>query len=90
MKLRVMDGFRNGLPVLAHAVSARGYRQFEIDGMMAEFSTSTQFSSELSEMILKITNGDISKQNIIDKSLDSFSFINVLNRMKKYFCYEKR
>ena len=57
---------------------------------MAEFTTSTQFSSELSEMILKITNGDISKQNIIDKSLDSFSFINVLNRMKKYFCYEKR
>ena len=90
MKLRVMDGFRNGLPVLTHAVSARGYRQFEKEGMMAEFTTSTRFSSELSEMILKITNGDISKQNIIDKSLDSFSFINVLNRMKKYFCYEKR
>ena len=90
MKLRVMDGFRNGLPVLTHAVSARGYRQFEKEGMMAEFTTSTQYSSELSEMILKITNGDISKQNIIDKSLDSFSFINVLNRMKKYFCYEKR
>ena len=52
---------------------------------MAEFTTSTQFSSELSEMILKITNGDISKQNIIDKSLDSFSFISVLNRMKKIF-----
>lgn len=90
MKLRVMDGFRNGLPVLTHAVSARGYRQFEKEGMMAEFTTSTQFSSELSDMIVKITNGDITKQNIIDKSLDSFSFINVLNRMKKYFCYEKR
>lgn len=29
MKLRVMDGLRNGLPVLAHEVSARGYRDFE-------------------------------------------------------------
>lgn len=85
MKLRVMDGFRNGLPVLAHAVSARGYRQFEIDGMMAEFSTSTQFLLELSDMILKITNGDITKQKIVEKSKDCFSFINVLNRMKKVF-----
>ena len=52
MKLRMMDGFRNGLPVLAHAVSARGYRQFEKDGVMAEFSTSTQFTSELSDMMV--------------------------------------
>lgn len=85
MKLRVMDGFRNGLPVLAHAVSARGYRQFEKEGMMAEFTTSAQFSSELSDMIVKITNGDITKQNIMEKSLDNFSFISVLNRMKKIF-----
>lgn len=85
MKLRMMDGFRNGLPVLAHAVSARGYRQFEKDGVMAEFSTSTQFTSELSDMIVKITNGDITKQKIMEKSKDCFSFINVLNRMKKVF-----
>ena len=52
---------------------------------MAEFTTSAQFSSELSDMIVKITNGDISKQNIIEKSKDCFSFINVLNRMKKVF-----
>ena len=85
MKLRVMDGFRNGLPVLTHAVSARGYRQFKKEGMMAEFTTSAQFSSELSDMIVKITNGDITKQNIMEKSLDNFSFISVLNRMKKIF-----
>ena len=85
MKLRMMDGFRNGLPVLAHAVSARGYRQFEKDGVMAEFSTSTQFTSELSDMIVKITNGDITKQKIMEKSKDCFSFINVLNRMKNVF-----
>lgn len=85
MKLRVMDGFRNGLPVLAHAVSARGYRQFEKEGMMAEFTTPTQFSIELSDMIVKITNGDITKQGIIEKSSDCFSFANVLNRMTKVF-----
>lgn len=85
MKLRVMDGFRNGLPVLAHAVSARGYRQFEKDGIMAEFNNSAQFAIELSKLLKKITNGDITKQGIIEKSSDCFSFANVLNRMTKVF-----
>lgn len=85
MKLRVMDGFRNGLPVLAHAVSARGYRQFEKDGIMAEFNNSAQFAIELSKLLKKITNGDITKQGIIEKSSDCFSFANVLNRMSKVF-----
>ena len=83
MKLRMMDGFRNGLPVLAHAVSARGYRQFEKDGVMAEFISPNQFKTELSELLEKITNGEISKQGIIEKSLDCFSFTNILKRMKK-------
>lgn len=83
LKLRVMDGFRNGLPVLAHAVSARGYRQFEKDGVMAEFTSSDQFKTELSEMLEKITNGEITKQGIIEKSLDCFSFTNILKRMEK-------
>lgn len=83
MKLRVMDGFRNGLPVLAHAVSARGYRQFEKDGVMAEFTSSNQFKTELSEILEKITNGEITKQCIIEKSLDCFSFTNILKRMEK-------
>ena len=83
MKLRMMDGFRNGLPVLAHAVSARGYRQFEKDGVMAEFTSSNQFKTELSEILEKITNGEITKQCIIEKSLDCFSFTNILKRMEK-------
>lgn len=83
MKLRMMDGFRNGLPVLAHAVSARGYRQFEKDGVMAEFTSSNQFKTELSEILEKITNGEITKQGIIEKSLDCFSFTNILKRMEK-------
>ena len=28
IKLRIMDGLRNGLPVISHAVSARGYAPF--------------------------------------------------------------
>ena len=31
----------------------------------------------------KITNGEITKQGIIEKSLDCFSFTNILKRMKK-------
>ena len=42
-------------------------------------------TSELSDMIVKITNGDITKQKIMEKTKDCFSFINVLNRMKKVF-----
>lgn len=29
LKLRIMDGLKAGLPVLTHAVSARGYEVFE-------------------------------------------------------------
>ena len=51
MKLRVMDGFRNGLPVLAHTVSARGYRNFEKCGMMWEFGTAEEFLKNLQSLI---------------------------------------
>lgn len=85
MKLRVMDGFRNGLPVLVHAVSARGYRNFEKCCMMWEFGTADEFSKRLSELINSIKREDFTKQDIIEKSMKYFCFDNVLKRFKRIF-----
>lgn len=82
MKLRMMDGFRNGLPVLAHSVSARGYREFERKGMMWEFETAEEFEEYLYEMQRTISSGVLDKKDIISFSLEYFSFSSVAKRMK--------
>ena len=82
MKLRVMDGFRNGLPVLAHSVSARGYREFENKGMMWEFDTPDEFGNRLKEVISAIGNQEINKNIIQDEAREFFSFRSALERIK--------
>ena len=50
IKLRVMDGLRNGLPVLAHAVSARGYAPFQ-DTVLFSYSDRDSFRSALESLL---------------------------------------
>lgn len=85
MKLRMMDGFRNGLPVLAHAVSARGYREFERMGMMWEFETAEKFGKELHEVIGQILQDKLSKIAIAEEAYRLFSFKNSVERIKNMF-----
>lgn len=83
MKLRMMDGFRNGLPVLAHAVSARGYRKFERKGMMWEFKTAEEFGKELNEVFDGIQHGEITKNDIMQESSRYFNFENMVDKTKQ-------
>lgn len=80
MKLRVMDGFRNGLPVLAHAVSARGYRQFEKEGMMWEFETAEEFLKGLTSILNNICSNSLKKNLIVSYSYNCFSFCQSVKR----------
>jgi glycosyltransferase involved in cell wall biosynthesis len=50
IKLRVMDGLRNGLPVLAHAVSARGYAPF-LGSAMFSYSDTDSFRAALESLL---------------------------------------
>lgn len=83
MKLRVMDGFRNGLPVLAHAVSARGYREFEEKGFMREFATADDFESGLRQIADDIRQGRVTKALVADEAKRVFSFGNAVERIRK-------
>ena len=83
MKLRVMDGFRNGLPVLAHTVSARGYRNFEKSGMMWEFGTAEEFLKNLQLLIQDIKQEKITREMIKNEACRMFAFGQAVERMKK-------
>ena len=50
IKLRVMDGLRQGLPVLAHKVSARGYEAFR-DVSLFDYEDKETFQTALQNML---------------------------------------
>jgi hypothetical protein len=55
IKVRVLDGLRQGLPVLAHKVSAQGYEPFIEAGVMKVFETPQEFIAayrDLRQLIL--------------------------------------
>lgn len=82
MKLRVMDGFRNGLPVIAHRVSARGYREFEKLGMMWEFETAEEFGECLGMLLKGIQKRAILREKIMYEACRMFAFEQAVSRMK--------
>lgn len=83
MKLRVMDGFHNGLPVLAHSVSARGYREFEKYGMMWEFDTVDGFRQSVRQVLQDVKDEKVSREQIQEKACHMFAFGQAVERMKK-------
>lgn len=50
LKLRLMDGLRNGLPVLTHKVSARGYGLFEGQPFFKTYSDEAQFREGMGQL----------------------------------------
>lgn len=81
MKLRVMDGLRNGMPVLTHSISARGYSTFVREGVMEEFMDKKQFSESVDKIIAGIKKGRITKEKIIDVAVRTFSFETALQKL---------
>lgn len=82
MKLRVMDGLRYGIPVIAHTSSARGYDTMIDAGCVFAFTNQEEFSAQLSTIIGKIQNGSINRPLIRQKYEEVFSFQAGLERMK--------
>lgn len=83
LKLRVMDGLKNGLPVITHICSARGFDAFVGEPVFKIFSTSGEFKKGVFELITLCKSGDFNKcliQNIYKKH---FSFESGLERVKK-------
>lgn len=74
IKVRITDGFRNGIPVISHRVSARGYDDFVKHGWMFVFNTSDEFAvclKQYRETRNKINNREIEEYYFNNYSLDA-------------------
>ncbi len=83
MKLRVIDGLRCGLPVIAHKVSARGYTHFIENGMMRQFESPEEFKNCLEVIVDNIKSGKTDRNNIKKEAEKFFCFDSAIERMNK-------
>ena len=82
LKLRVMDGLRQGLPVLVHSVSARGYDTFFNKPYFRVYNDRQSFDDGLSCLLDYCKNGVDSAQ-IQKDYYKTYSFEAGCERMKK-------
>lgn len=79
VKLRIMDGLKLGLPVIAHTVSVNGYESIEKGGCLFGYSDSETFERSLQ----KISLSSFSRIYIYETYQSYFSFESGLTRLRK-------
>lgn len=84
MKLRVIDGLRCGLPVIAHKVSARGYTHFIENGMMRQFESSEEFKNCLEVIVENIKSGKTDRNKIKKEAEMFFCFDSAIEKMNNF------
>lgn len=83
MKLRIIDGLRCGLPVIAHKVSARGYTYFMKNGIVGQFDSPEEFKDCLEKTLTDIKSERIDRYKIKGEAENFFCFDSAMNRVKK-------
>ena len=81
LKLRVMDGLRQGLPVIAHKVSARGYDPFFDKDFFAVYDDLDSFVDGMKKLTQLDYNIQL-KQHIQEEYNKLFGFEQGTERMK--------
>jgi glycosyltransferase involved in cell wall biosynthesis len=84
LKLRVMDGLKAGLPVIAHQVSARGYSVFKTEGILWSFENGEDFGACIHEVIKKLADGRLPKCAIQEYAALQFSFETKTSMLKDF------
>lgn len=77
LKLRMMDGLKNGMPVLAHAVSARGYEPF-VGRDVHSYDTPETFRTALQELL----SAPVDAESVVRHYQEAFSFEAGLARLQ--------
>ena len=80
LKLRVLDGLKNGLLVVTHKVSARGYDEFVSQKCMFCYDDEQSFI----EALKNVVESNYSKNDILKLYDGMFSFKSGVNRLNKY------
>jgi len=83
LKLRVMDGLKVGLPVLTHAVSARGYDEFKKTNCLFVYENKDSFMNNLDIVLAEKQKGNLDKEKIINLYNSFFSFESGVKRLKE-------
>lgn len=82
IKIRVSDGLRNGIPVIAHTTSSRGYSEFIKLGYLYSFNTPSEFANRLFELINKIKHNKILSSDIQNAYRSICSLTNVIEKIE--------
>lgn len=89
LKLRVMDGLKAGLPVLTHAVSARGYDEFKKANCLFVYSDKSSFSMGLKELLQAMEKGSLDNTSIKNTYKSIFSFEAGVQRLREILTENK-
>jgi glycosyltransferase involved in cell wall biosynthesis len=89
LKLRVMDGLKAGLPVLTHAVSARGYDEFSMANCMFIYDNKETFKVSLENLLKEIRRGNLDSNTIKTIYKSVFSFEAGVKRLKNILSQNK-
>lgn len=84
LKLRIMDGLKWGLPVVTHAVSARGYDAFKDAGCLFSYDNAEEFLSAIQQL----KSQSMSKCGIQALYTSLFSFNAGVERVRKVIAEE--
>ena len=85
IKVRITDGLRNGLPVLAHNISSQGYKAFIDKGYFIAFSNEDEFIRGL-EIIKDKLNSEFKKE-IRDFYKMETDFNKSVSLLSCFLCY---
>lgn len=83
MKLRIIDGLRCGLPVIAHSVSARGYSAFFDKDYFCRFTTKEEFAVAVNRLTQCCAAEKTSRATIIDDACRAFGFEEAVARLRQ-------
>lgn len=78
IKLRILDGLKQGLPVMAHEVASRGYDYVESAGCLFTYHDKDSFKSALSSLL----KSESSKTEVFNAFKHSFSLEACISRLK--------
>lgn len=82
LKLRVMDGLKNGLPVITHVCSARGFDSFYGLDVFKIYSTQREFIDAVDSIERKIKQGSLDRNVVKQIYRDNFSYETGFKRIK--------
>lgn len=83
LKIRLMDGFRNGRPVLVHQVSARGYELFEGQPFYKVYKDEQSFEDGLTQLINFVEHNENFGSQVCSIYRSQFSFEAGCERVKQ-------